>query len=64
MIENFVVPENNQSEFAEYVQCIACKKIMITDLGLEHCPSCGEFDSLMWVDENNKIVKIADFKIE
>jgi len=58
---NCIDPENNgSSEIGDFVKCVECEKTMITDIGLEHCPLCGEFDKLMWVNDDYREITIKE----
>jgi rubrerythrin len=54
-VKNMINLENNNySNVGDFVKCLNCNEIMLTDIGLDHCPSCGIHDSLFWIDKEHQ----------
>jgi len=50
-VKNMVTEQNNSFEYGDFVKCVECENIMITDIGIDHCPECGKHDSMIWTEE-------------
>lgn len=57
----FYVPKHE--DFGDYVRCCDCGKLMVVKCGTDDCPSCKSIGTLMWADDEERVVEVRAFKL-
>lgn len=51
----------NVDGYGDFIKCVDCEGLMLTELGAEKCSLCGS-ENLLWVDDDHKECCIEDLK--